>query len=398
MRVLSVSSGRADIGILTPVWSALGEIEDIELHIFLTGMHMAPGPTPELPSGVSIHRGGADLGGEGAVESTRAMADILAAAGAVYRDVRPDVVLVTGDRLDMVPAALAAVPFNLPMVHLHGGEVTEGALDDSIRHAITKLCHLHCVATEGARDRLIALGEEPRRITVTGAPGLDTLLVAPEMAWIDFAKAAGLDSAGDHPTDLCLVTVHPETNAHDPLAPLEAVLAALDAWHGLILITGPNSDPGGSALRRRIRNFAETRPRVRFVETLGSGLYANALRHARVMIGNSSSGLIEAGLFGLPVIDVGTRQTGRECGENVHKVPADSEPIVALLENWQKEAPRFPPYTPYGHGHAGPEVVAVIAGALQFDDVLAKPDPIVASSRRDHRADHCQDRAESPTT
>ena len=223
-RLLSISSSRADVGILQPVWRAAAAESD--LHVLLTGMHCAATAGDiEVPASATLHRGGADLAGATASEAARAMAAVGTATAACLDTVDPDAVLVVGDRLDMLPAATATVPYNVPLVHLHGGEITEGALDDRVRHAITKLAHLHCVSSEGARRRLIAMGEAEARIHLTGAPGLDTLRAAPEMTAADFADALGMrDIAG-----LRLVTVHPETNAKQPLAALEAVLAALDA-------------------------------------------------------------------------------------------------------------------------------------------------------------------------
>ena len=364
--MLSVSSSRADVGVLAPVWAALVARDDIDLHLFLTGMHRAAdAPDVEgIPEGATVHEGGADLGGETGSRAANAMASITRAAGDVYACAVPDMVLVTGDRLDMLPAATATLPFNIPLAHLHGGEVTEGAVDDRTRHAITKLAHLHCVSCTSARTRLLALGEEDWRIAVTGAPGLDTLKAAPEMSAEDLAAVLKLpDTAG-----LRLVTVHPETNGDDPLAPLKAVMGALALRPALTLFTAPNSDPGGAEMRRRIEAFVATNDWAHFRDTLGSRLYPNVLRHATLMVGNSSSGVIEAGLFGLPVINVGDRQKGRERGGNVLDVPNNVHAVVAALDRLSAEVHRFPAGTPYGDGSAGPRVADAVAAYLQFPE------------------------------
>ena len=287
-RILSVSTSRADIGILQPVWRGVAMDLDCELHVLFTGMHcVAEAPEPAIPfDQVTVHRGGADLGGRTGAEATRAMADITEAAGACVARVHPGAVLVAGDRLDMMPAAMATLPFNVPLVHLHGGEVTEGAVDDRIRHAVTKLAHLHCVSSERARERLLEMGEEEWRVHVTGAPGLDTVVEAPKLSRSDFMAKIGLPEANA----FRLVTVHPETNAPDPLAPVDAVLGALESRPTPTLITAPNSDPGGAEARRRIDTFTARHDWAAFRETLGPVLYPNALRHAAVMVGNSSSG------------------------------------------------------------------------------------------------------------
>lgn len=371
MRVLSVSSSRADVGILSPVWAALAADPAVELHVFLTGMHRAEGapPVTGIPEGATVHEGGADLGGAGGSHAADAMASITRAAGDLYAAEHPDTILVMGDRLDMLPAAAASLPFNIPLVHLHGGEVTEGAVDDRIRHALTKLAHWHCVSSEGAKRRLLAMGEPEDRITVTGAPGLDTLLAARQMDRDAFLAEVGLRKGGA----FRLVTVHPETNAPDPLAPVHAVLAALQARPGPTLLTAPNSDPGGAEARQLIEAFAAEQPDTVFVDTLGSELYPNALRHAALMLGNSSSGVIEAGLFGLPVIDVGERQTGREHGENVVRVTNDVDAIRDALDRLGPAPERFPAGTPYGSGGAGKMVAGVLRALPAREQLLVKP-------------------------
>ena len=360
--MLSVSSSRADVGVLAPVWWALTDTIDTDLHIFLTGMHQAKGaPSVDgVPDRATVHTGGADLGGETGSQAADAMASITHSAGDVLAKTQPQVVLIIGDRLDMLPAAVATLPFNLPLVHLHGGEITEGAVDDRIRHALSKMAHLHCVSSESARARLQAMGEADWRITVTGAPGLDTLLAAPELSVAEFVDEAGLTDIGDHLAALRLVTVHPETNAPNPLAPLDAVLGALDARPNPTLITAPNNDPGGGEARRRIDHFVAARPWAVFIDTLGRRLYPNALRHASVMVGNSSSGIIEAGLFGLPVIDVGDRQTGRQRGENVIDVTSSVGAVLAALDRVACNRKRFARNTIYGDGAAAPRIAMVV--------------------------------------
>lgn len=366
-RILSVSSSRADLGALVPVWQVLAATPGIELHVFLTGMHMADDSAARaaLPPGTIRHSGGADLGGTTPAIAAAAMARIEADAGRLLADIRPDLVLVMGDRLDMLPAATATLPFNLPLAHLHGGEVTEGAIDDRIRHALTKLSHIHCVSTQGARARLLAMGEDDAHIHVTGAPGLDTLQSVPAMSADAFALEAGLKGIKGDLAALRLATVHPETNAADALAPLTAVLRALEARPAPTLFTAPNSDPDGAEMRRRIEAFVAHHSWARFRDTLGARLYANALRHAAVMMGNSSSGIIEAGLFGLPAINVGDRQKGRERGDNVIDVANDADAVGRALDRLGAKPTRLAPSSPYGDGKAGPRVAQVLTSALQ---------------------------------
>lgn len=360
-RILSVSTGRSDIGILAPIWQALAVRSEVELHILLTGMHLAPGAVAAegVPDAATVHVAGADMGGEKAAAAAKAMASISTAAGEVIEQTSPDVMLVVGDRLDMLPAALASLPFNLPLVHVHGGEITDGAVDDRIRHALSKLSHLHCVSSQHAQTILHTMGEEDWRINVTGSPTLDTLLAAPAVDAQTFARAVGLPCADGE--GFRLVTVHPETNSSDPLAPMRSVLEALRARPGCTLFTAPNSDPGGAELRREVEAFCATEPTACFVDTLGPNKYASALRHATLMLGNSSSGIIEAGLFGLPAINVGDRQAGRLRGDNVVDVSNDADSIVVALNRIESDPTRHTGGSPYGDGASGPRIADILA-------------------------------------
>ncbi|MBT3626499.1 MAG: UDP-N-acetylglucosamine 2-epimerase (hydrolyzing) [Rhodospirillaceae bacterium] len=370
--VLSVSSSRADVGILAPVWYLLAAEPDVELHIFLTGAHVsnAASAAGAVPDAAEVHRGGADLAGRAAPEAAAAVPEIAAAMVRLIDQIGPDSVLVIGDRLDMLPAAMATLAYNLPLIHLHGGESSEGAVDERIRHAISKLAHLHCAASVDAATRLNRMGEEAWRIHVTGAPGLDSLLAAPQLSADELAAELGL-AAGDN---FILATVHPETNVSHPFGPLDAVLAALDAAPRATVITAPNADPGGAEMRTRIEDFAAARPWVLFCDTLGARLYANAMRHAAVMLGNSSSGIVEAGLFGLPVINVGGRQEGRACGANVHHCSADADAVGSLLAQMcdAPSVPRAARVSLYGDGQAAPRIVEVIKNQPAREKLLVK--------------------------
>jgi UDP-hydrolysing UDP-N-acetyl-D-glucosamine 2-epimerase len=355
--ILSVSSSRADIGALAPLWQALTREEDCALSILLTGMHCLDSSvgTAAAPDGAHVHIAGADIGGETPELAANAMAEITRASTEFIATSLPDIAILIGDRLDMIPIALALLPFNIPFAHIHGGEITEGAIDDRVRHALTKMANLHFVANQSAGARVRSMGEEAWRVYVTGAPGLDTLKATEGMDKVTFAKAVGISNIDR----LRLVTVHPETNSPNPLAPIVAVLEALDMDETPTLFTAPNSDPGGVELRDKIDRFVASRPWAHFRHTLGP-LYCNALRHASVMVGNSSSGLIEAGLFGLPVVNVGDRQAGRERGGNVIDVPADMSLIgeaISTAVSWPRSDHGI---TPYGDGAATARIVAAL--------------------------------------
>jgi UDP-hydrolysing UDP-N-acetyl-D-glucosamine 2-epimerase len=360
-----------------PIWQALAGRPGVELSVLLTGMHLAPGAAAAegIPAAATVHVVGADIGGGKAAVATEAMASISAATGAVIEQMAPDVMLVVGDRLDMLPAAVASLPFNVPLVHVHGGEITNGAVDDRIRHALSKLSHLHCVSSEHARTILRAMGEEDWRINVTGSPTLDTLIAAPELDAPTLARALGLSCAAAYAEGFRLVTVHPETNSTDPLAPMRSVLEALRAHPGRVLFTAPNSDPGGTQLRREVEAFCATEPKACLVDTLGQNNYASALRHATLMLGNSSSGIIEAGLFGLPVINVGERQAGRLRGDNIVDVANDADSIAAAIERIESDPIRHTGGSPYGDCASGPRIADILVDLPNRQRLLDKVFP-----------------------
>jgi len=368
-RVLSVSSSRADVGLLKPVWRALASRKTVELHILATGMY-AGEEFQDVPASIAatLHRAGEDMGGQTGFAAARSMAASAVAAAEIFDRFEFDCILVTGDRLDMIPAAFAALPYNIPLAHLHGGELTYGAIDDRVRHAMTKMSHLHFVSGVDAAERLARMGEEPWRIRITGAPGLEALAAAPSLSAAEFAGKLNLP----FDSEFLIVTVHPETNSADPEAPMRAVLAALEEAGTRALITAPNADPHGLKLRALLDRWLPGRPQVAFRDTLGTELYANALRHAVAMVGNSSSGLIEAGVFGLPVINVGTRQQGRAAGDNVQHVANDANAIVRALRELLKSRKRFAAGSPYGDGHAGERIAAVLAELPERRRLLEK--------------------------
>ncbi len=357
-RILSVSSSRADVGILRPVWRVLAKQPGCELHVLVTGMHRAAdAANVELPADAIAHSGGEDIGGSSGAAAARGMIACAAAAAELFERIPFDCLLLMGDRLDMFPAGYAALPYNIPIAQIHGGELSYGAIDERIRHAITKLAHLHFVSCIDAAERVVRMGEEPWRVHVTGAPGLDTLRQAPMLSGQAFARA--LDLPFDR--GFLLVTVHPETNGDDPIAPMQAALEAISRCGAPALITAPNSDPDGLRLRAMIDAFLPGRPEAVFRESLGSDLYPSALRHAVAMLGNSSSGVIEAGFFGLPVVNVGNRQAGRLAGPNVRHVASETGAVLAALQPILAAQSRHPNYTPYGDGAAGERIAAVLA-------------------------------------
>jgi UDP-hydrolysing UDP-N-acetyl-D-glucosamine 2-epimerase len=234
-------------------------------------------------------------------------------------------------------------------------------MDNQIRHSITKLAHLHFASAEPHAQRIAAMGEEPWRIHTVGAPGLDRLATTEPLSRAALARELGLPEAGPW----LLVTFHPVTLEYrDTAAHIDELLAAIEKTDGCIVITYPNADTSGRLIIERIEEFAGRHPRrCRLAKSLGERFYLSLLRHADLMIGNSSSGLIEAPTFGLPVVNVGSRQRGRLRGANVIDVEPSREDILRGIEAAQATAFRArarAAANPYGDGHAAPRIVDVL--------------------------------------
>jgi UDP-hydrolysing UDP-N-acetyl-D-glucosamine 2-epimerase len=227
---------------------------------------------------------------------------------------RPDILVVLGDRFEMFSAALAALPFKIPVAHIHGGEITEGAMDDAIRHALSKISHLHFVSTSDYARRVMQMGEEPWRIKVCGALGLDNLKSLRWMTREELEKAFGINL--QRPP--LLVTYHPVTLEYEQTGwQTDQLLAALKDSGFPVVFTLPNADTAGREIMLRIRDYVTKDPSAWLIPSLGYRGYFSLMRYTVAMVGNSSSGLIEAPSMGLPVVNIGDRQKGRIRGGNV---------------------------------------------------------------------------------
>ena len=325
MKVLAVSGTRADWGLLCPVLLALKN-RGVEVVLALTGQHLAPdgdqGHAVETSGFASFHR--IDMGLT-VDDSPRAIGEAMGAGltgmARLLAEVRPDLLLILGDRYEMLAMVAAALPARVPVAHIAGGDVTEGAFDDAIRHAITKLSALHFVTNAEARSRILQMGEAPERVFLTGSPGIDTLLHAPRLDRTALFAGLGLDPDR---RPVFLVTFHPPTLSDNSSAQCRALLAALDQFpEASVIVTGSNADPGARAIDALMKAWVCLRSHAVFCASLGSQRYVSALAEVDVVIGNSSSGLCEAPSFGLPTVNIGDRQARRPRAG--HVIDCDAE-------------------------------------------------------------------------
>jgi UDP-hydrolysing UDP-N-acetyl-D-glucosamine 2-epimerase len=284
-------------------------------------------------------------------------ADALRLVGGVLARHRPDALVLVGDRFETAAAALAATVARVAIVHLHGGEITEGAFDNALRHSITKLADLHLVSHEEHAQRVIAMGEDPTTVHVVGAPALDNLRRDDLATREELEKFLGV--ALEPP--VVLVTLHPATLGGDPAHEAAAMIEAMDEVQATYIITLPNTDPGAAAIRERLV-AASKRPRRCAVDALGERRYFGMLRVADAMLGNSSSGIIEAPIVRLPVVNIGDRQKGRLRGGNVLDVPASAETIADALRRVldPELRRRLPEQGPFGDGRSAARIVAIL--------------------------------------
>lgn len=362
MRTIGVVTvGRSDYGIYLPVLRRIQADPELRLHLMVSGAHLAPG------FGLTINAIQADgfeineriemlLASDSPEGIAKSIGIGVMGFAQSFARFRPDILLVLGDRFEMYSAALAALPFNIPVAHIHGGEVTQGALDDALRHSLTKLSHLHFVSTTEYARRVAQLGEEAWRITVSGAPSLDNLhsMELPTREQLEARFEFKLQPAP------LLVTFHPVTLEFDrtewQTAELMAALAELDMP---VIFTMPNADTKNGIIREFIKHYVETHSSAWCVENFGTQDYFGAMRFAAAMVGNSSSGIIEAPSFDLPVVNIGTRQTGRVRANNVIDVGYTRAEIVAGVQRAIKPGFRESLrdlMNPNGDGHAAERI------------------------------------------
>lgn len=366
--VVSVVTGsRADYGLLRWLLEALRREPGVELKLVATGMHLAAefGHTyREIEAdGFSIARKVPLLLSDDTAEGIAKSVGLgIISLSDCFQTLRPDLVIVLGDRFEIFAAAQASLLNHIPVAHLHGGETTEGAIDEMMRHAITKLSHLHFVSADLHRDRVVRMGESPERVFNVGALGLDNIEKLNLLTKAQFEERINFQFG---PTNF-LVTYHPATlGAIPPVEAFAELVEALKAFpEARILLTLPNADEGGRSLISAIRDWEKTSSQVKVYSSLGQLLYLSALKNFDVVIGNSSSGLIEAPAFGLPTVNIGPRQKGRLHGPTVLNCPEDRQSIQKAIEKalsaeFRAEIAEAPPA--YGVPGAARKIVDILS-------------------------------------
>jgi UDP-hydrolysing UDP-N-acetyl-D-glucosamine 2-epimerase len=329
-----VTTSRADYSCYRPLLKALHADPELSPKLYVSGTHLSPefGLTVRFieNDGIEIvERIEMLLSSDTPEAIAKSMGLALIGFSQAFSKYRPDILVVLGDRYEMLAAALAALPFKVPVAHLCGGEVTQGAIDDALRHSMTKLSHLHFTATEDYARRVIQLGEDPNRVVVSGEPTLDHILAAPQLTPKELRQRFGVDV--ERP--FLLVTFHPVTLEYEDVErQIDELLSALDQAGIPVIFTMPNADTAGRIIATKIRQWVQSHPETgKLVDNFGVDAYHSVLRHAVAVVGNSSSGVIEAPSFKVPTVNVGIRQTGRIRATSVIDVEPNRAKILAAI-------------------------------------------------------------------
>ena len=379
-RIGVITASRADYSHLYWPLRELSVHPSIDLAVFALGAHLSP----EFGNTIQeIERDGFPIRARIecllSSDSDTGMAKTIGLATLSLADTlsawRPDILLLIADRYEMLAPASVALAMRIPIAHIEGGEVSQGAIDDQVRNALTKLAHIHFTSTPTARQRVIAMGEEPSRVHHAGAPSLDHLTRSTLLDRATLEAKLGLSLTP--PT--ILAAWHPVTILKDTNAEADAFFAALAQISGQLIFVYPNSDAGSYALIERARALAATRGHSHIFVNLDAITYWSLLGQVDAMIGNSSSGIMEAASFALPVVNVGIRQQGRERARNIIDVPAETPAILnaihhALRPDFRQSLRGMA--NPYGNGAAAKTIAHVLTTVPLEDLLIKRPAPI----------------------
>lgn len=365
-KICVVTGGRSDYGLLKWLMKAIQADKDLELQVIVTGMHLSSkfGSTVnEIEhDGFKINEKVECLdASDSALETTSAMARTMIGCSGSYFRLRPDLVLVLGDRFEIFSAVAAALVSNIPVAHLHGGEVTSGAIDESFRHAITKMSALHFVANDEYRSRVVQMGENPHHVYNVGGLGVDAINNLDLLDKEQISRSLGINFLSKS----LLITFHPETaTSNSAEHQIKEIIKALaDLNDTTLIFTMPNADAGNSIITDSIRNFVAQGTNRYYFESLGQTRYLSMLSLVDGVLGNSSSGLAEAPSFKIGTINIGDRQNGRIQASSVLNCEASQSHIAIALEEMYSDGFQSSLKTavnPYGTGGASQRIVEIL--------------------------------------
>lgn len=367
MKIAVITATRAEYGLLLPLIRRLLQDDFFQCHVIATGTHLLEryGNTVTF-----IERDGipikyrVSIMDDTDIDQSKVIANALEKFSAIYNKEQYDAIVVLGDRYELFGFCIPALLQRIPIIHIHGGERTEGAVDEQIRHAITKMSTLHFPSIPAYAKRIIQMGETPDMVFPVGALGIDNILHLPSIPYDDLCKELQMNI--DSRT--AIVTYHPVT-LEDPGEAVRQTHIVMDALLDspfYSIVTMPNSDSGGNEVLEVILQYIEKYPdKFKFIKSLGQKRYLSCLKYAGLVLGNSSSGIIETASFGIPTINIGDRQKGRIAPDNVLHCDCDKNAIlhaidVACSDAFRKKCRKCS--NPYGNGNAALKMVEIIKG------------------------------------
>jgi UDP-N-acetylglucosamine 2-epimerase (non-hydrolysing)/GDP/UDP-N,N'-diacetylbacillosamine 2-epimerase (hydrolysing) len=375
-KIAVVTTSRADYSHLYWPLRELSAHPDVDLKTIVMGAHLSP----EFGSTIQeIEKDGFNmdarveclLSSDSDVGMAKTIGVATLSLADIFGQMRPDLLLLIADRYEMLAPASVALALRIPIAHIEGGEISEGAIDDAVRNALTKMSHIHFTSTQAARDRVIAMGEEPWRVHRAGAPSLDHL--RRQTLFTREQVESRLRVELKHPA--ILVAYHPVTLARDTAREADALFEALEDLPDQILFCYPNADAGSRNLIERARTFAASRDAAHVFVNLDALTYWSLLKQVDVLVGNSSSGIMESASFALPTVDVGLRQQGRERARNVIDAAPEVRAIlkaIATAKGTDFRRSLQGMTNPYGEGLASEKIVEVLTTVPLGEELLLK--------------------------
>lgn len=332
-KICVVTGTRAEYGLLRPILHEIKKNKNLKLQLLVTGMHLSSdfGKTMKyiLNDGFAIAaKVPMTSKGDSAYDMARSIGTGIMGMSKTFNKLKSDVALVLGDRAEALAASVAATYSGIHLAHIHGGDSAEAGLDENTRHAITKLAHIHFPATKKSAERIIKMGEDKTRVFITGAPGLDDIEKKKFLSPKEISEMYGLDLT----KPIILTVQHPvTTQVEDAPRQIKETLKAIINLRLQTIILYPNSDAGGRTMIKVIESYSSKYPQIKMYKSVPRNHYLGLLNVASVLVGNSSSGIIESPSFHIPVVDIGTRQKGRESSSNIISVGYNSDEIIKAI-------------------------------------------------------------------
>lgn len=377
-KICVLTATRADYGLLAPIIKKLAAYGDLDVRVAVTGAHLSPefGMTVEEieNDGIAVDRKiPMLLSSDTPSAISKSMGLAMIGFADYFEELRPDALLVLGDRYETLAVACAAMNARIPIFHLYGGETTEGAIDEGIRHALTKLSNVHFVANEEFRRRVIQLGEAPERVHIVGAMGPENAINMPKLSLGELEESLGVKLGEKY----AVLTFHPVTlEKGSAETQTEELIRAISRYPDIaFLCTKANADAEGRIINAKLEKLAGERENVFLADSLGAKRYLSALSHASFAIGNSSSGLAEVPSIGIPTVNIGDRQKGRMRGPSVIDCAPEADSISAAIDRALSEEFRAiaaKRENPYGDGHASAHIAEIIREQLIKDSISLK--------------------------